>query len=183
MKKVIGIFLFILSGSLFAGDVVEKPNDWCLENECTPKIKSIVDQFKISKNAPFIIPGMYSGNCYYLSNQMNPNTRHFIGLLFDYNLENKLYMAPVLQFFGESTDMADWSLEEARAEMSKEWMHYGLITKHSTSMTAQVVDDENLPVYTYWTRQNWLTKKVYFLVSMRGFGYGVCEAHLNKNGH
>lgn len=151
MKVLLIFILSILSFSIFADDVPEIPT------------------------------GMYSGECYHQSSMLDPETTHYIGVMFDYNSanNNQLFMAPVFQFFGDANDMKDWSLEVARKEMSEAWKTSGVVTIHPTSYTAMVADDSGSPVYIYWARQNKQTKKLYFLSYMRQFSFAFCEARLN----
>jgi hypothetical protein len=182
MKKFIFLTFLMLFTKLYAYEAPETPGDWCDGVECTSNMKNIMKEFNKAKSKPFIVPGMYSGECYYLSDHLGGDVTHYIGVLFDNHPAGGLYMAPIFQFFGESNDMKDWSLAKARTEMSPDWLKHGNVTQHKTSFTASVLDDEGYPVYVYWARQNKKTNKLYFLVFMRQWANGFCEARLNQMG-
>lgn len=154
----------------------------CPPGECGARVEALYQKFEATPMAPSQVPGMYAGECYYHSESLNPETRHYVGLLIDRLTPTELYLAPVLQFFGEQNQMADWTLEQARAEMSPDWKDHGPLKFHPTSATQHVLDDQGLPAYRYWVRQNPQSGKILFMVQMVGFGVGLCEAQLNQGG-
>lgn len=180
MKKLILAFTLLFSSLTFAWDAPETLENACYEG-CTENMWRIYDEFNRLQTAPMYIPGMYSGECYHQSSSMDPETTHYIGLLLN-NDSKGPYMAPVLQFFGEGNDMADWSLETAKKEMSPDWIEAGRMTFHKTSATAHVEDAEGFPALIYWARQNPTTKNITFLAILRGFSTAFCELRPNPNG-
>lgn len=158
----------------------------CEQNSCTPAMKALYDGFLSTPAAPQYIPGMYSGVCYHQSEMLSPDTKHYIGLLIDRmkdtTSKNSYYMAPILQFFGDSNDMKDWSLLEARKQASPDWEKYGPMKIHQTSATQFVLNAEGEPTHVYWVRQNLQTKTIYFLALIRGFSVAFCQASPNANG-
>ncbi len=177
--------LFFISSSFAQGgwEAPEILENACYENSCTPQMQEIYDQFLSNPKAPEYIPGMYSGFCYHQGQVLDQNTKHYIGLLFDrFNSQNAFYMAPILQFFGEDNHMKDWTLDQARSEISPEWKNYGPMKVHPTSATQFVLDSEGYPVYVYWARQNLKTQVLYFLALSRGLSLAFCEARPNTSG-
>ena len=164
----------------YAWEAPEILENACYEG-CNEPMQKMYDSFMATPTAPKFVPGMYSGECNHLSGSLNPDTTHYIGLLLDTDSKGA-YMSPVLQFFGEGNDMADWSLEEARIEMSPDWRDAGRITWHPTSATAAVLDDQGYPALVYWARQNHATKEIYFMALLRGFSYAFCTLKPNING-
>lgn len=180
MKSLLVLILALSCTNAFSWEAPEIFTNACYEG-CTPKMEAIYDQFLNTPHAPKYIPGMYAGECYHLSGSLNPETTHYIGLLLNTDPKGA-YMAPVLQYFGEGNDMENWSLEEAKKEMSPDWIEAGRMTFHPTSVTAHVEDAEGYPVMVYWARQNPANKEIYFLAILRGFSYAFCSLKPNVNG-
>lgn len=179
MKKLFLAVAITFSASAYSWEAPEILSNLCYDG-CAPKIQSTYDDFLNTPHAPTFIPGMYSGVCNHISGLLNPETDHYIGLLL--NTDKKgAYMAPVLQYFGEGNDMADWSLEDGLLNMSPDWIEAGRITTHKTSMTAQVLNSDGYPVLVYWARQNPQTKEVLFLAFLGG-NYAACRLTPNLNG-
>ena len=184
MKNIIfAIFLAIIISVSAPAHAWEAPE--ILENACydgcnEPMLK-MYDNFLNTPTAPKFIPGMYSGECNHQSGSLNPDTTHYVGMLLDTD-DKGAFMSPVLQFFGDGNSMADWSLSEARREMSPDWRDAGRITWHPTSATAAVLDNEGYPAMVYWARQDYVTKEIYFLALLRGFSYAFCTLKPNVNG-
>ncbi len=180
IKKFVSIMMILLSYQAMGWDAPEILSNACYEG-CTPEMEKLYNDFLATPTAPKYLPGMYSGECHHLSRDLNPDQVHYIGLLLDDHPKGA-YMAPVLQFFGEGNDMADWSLQKARQEMSPDWIDAGRITTHPTSMTAHVEDEEGFPALIYWARQNQRTKEIYFLALLRQFFIGFCRLTPNVQG-
>lgn len=181
MKKLLTLTLMLLSFNTFSNNLVEIPEipENACYGGCTENIQAMYERFLKADSAPTTTPGMYSGECYYNSPILNADTTHYIGMLID-NDAPGLFMAPILQFFGDANDMKDWSLERARSEVLPEWKIFGKITVHPTSFTAHVNDEEGYPAYIYWARLDRATKRIHFITYMRQMGVGFCEATLNK---
>jgi hypothetical protein len=180
MNKLLLSLLFLLSFSAMAWDAPEVNEGACYKG-CTPAIWKMYNNFLNTPTAPKFIPGMYSGDCHHVSDSLDANTTHYLGLLIDQD-EKGITMSPVLQFFGDSNDMKDWSLETARKEMSGDWKVNEKVKMHPTSLTAHFEDDEGNPVLVYWARQNLKTKEIYFTGYLRGFSMAFCTVHPNVNG-
>ncbi len=180
--KFILLVVCIFSNLAFAAyEAPETLKDACDNKTCTPQMQAIYDSFLSQPQAPMHIPGMYSGVCYHQSQTLAPDTTHYVGVLFD-RLGEGFYMAPVFQYFGEENSMKDWSLAEARKEMSPDWKDYGPMKIHPTSATQSVLDADGYPVYIYWARQNPESKAVFLLMIARGFTTAFCEAYPNVMG-
>ncbi len=184
MKNAIrSLFLslaILLTVPAHAWDAPEILDDACYDG-CNEKMWTMYDNFMNTPTAPKFVPGMYSGECNHQSASLDPDTTHYIGMLLDTDAKGA-FMSPILQFFGDGNDMADWSLADARREMSPDWRDAGRITWHPTSATAAVLDDEGYPALVYWARQNHVTKEIYFLAWLRGFSYAFCTLKPNVNG-
>ncbi|MFN8792056.1 MAG: hypothetical protein ACK5Y2_11430 [Bdellovibrionales bacterium] len=177
--------VLVLLGSSAVAQAYEMPENLpglCPPGECGARVEALYQEFQATPTAPSRVPGMYAGDCYYHAESLNPDTRHYVGLLIDRVSPTEFYLAPILQFFGERNEMADWTLEQARAEMSPAWKEHGPLKFHATSATQYVLDGEGAPAYRYWIRQNPESGKILFMVQMVGFGVGVCEAQLNPGG-
>lgn len=175
------LLTFLAELSFAQWQAPEVPEGLCVEEVCTREMKRIYDGFQKNAINPQFIPGMYSGVCYHQSRFLNPETPHFLGVMFD-RFEKGFYMAPILQYFGEENSMAGWTLEQARKESSPVWKDYGPMKLHPTSATQVVLDEEGSPFYAYWARQNVRTKALYFLVFSRGWSFAFCEAFPNAGG-
>lgn len=173
-------FALLISFAAHAWDAPEILENACYDG-CNEKMWTMYDNFLNTPTAPKFIPGMYSGECNHQSASLDPDTTHYIGMLLDTDSKGA-FMSPVLQYFGEGNDMAEWSLEDARREMSPDWREAGRITWHPTSATATVKDNEGYPAMVYWARQNVETKEIYFLAMLRGFSYAFCTLKPNFNG-
>ncbi|QDK42474.1 hypothetical protein DOM21_13660 [Bacteriovorax stolpii] len=180
MKNALVLLALLTSFKAFSWEAPEILENACYEG-CTEKMETMYSTFLNTPTAPKFIPGMYSGECNHLSPSLDPDTTHYIGMLLNTDAKGA-YMSPVLQFFGDKNDMADWSLEDAKREMSPDWIEAGRITWHSTSATAHVEDAEGYPALVYWARQNVETKEIYFLAWLRGFSYAFCTLKPNVNG-
>jgi hypothetical protein len=180
MKTILSVSLMLLTLNAFAWEAPEIIENACYQG-CTPKMEKMYKKFLDTKQPPKFIPGMYSGECNHNSSSLDPNTTHYIGLLLDQDA-NGTYMAPVLQYFGDSNDMKDWSLDQARKEMSDEWKKTEIVKMHPTSMTAHFEDEEGNPALVYWARQDLKTKDIYFMAYLKGFSTAFCIAHPNPNG-
>lgn len=180
MKSLLLSAALIFSLNARAWDAPEILEDACYDG-CTEKMQAMYDKFLSTPHAPSIYPGMYSGECNHLSGSLNPDTTHYIGMLLNKDAKGA-YMSPVLQFFGDGNDMADWSFEDALREMSPDWIEAGRITWHPTSATAHVEDDQGYPALVYWARQDVVSKEIYFLAWLRGFSYAFCTLKPNPNG-
>ncbi len=181
MKVILFVLMFVCNLAFAAYEAPEILENACDNKSCTPQMQAIYDSFLSQPQAPMHIPGMYSGVCYHQSQSLAPDTAHYVGVLFD-RLGERFYMAPVFQYFGEENSMKDWSLTEARKEMSPDWKNYGPMKVHPTSATQAVLDEQGYPVYIYWARQNPETKTVYMLMVARGFTTAFCEAYPNVKG-
>jgi hypothetical protein len=149
---------------------------------CTPAMEKMYDTFLNTKTAPAFLPGMSSGECHHNSSSLNPETTHYIGLLFEKNKFGS-FMAPQFQYFGDSNDMKDWSLDKARKEFASEtWQTSGKITWHPSSATTQYLDADGNPALVYWARQNLQTKEIYFMAWIARWSIAFCTAKPNKNG-
>ncbi|MBC7540495.1 MAG: hypothetical protein H7281_16845 [Bacteriovorax sp.] len=180
MKNLLITGFFLVSMNTYSWDAPEIIENACYQG-CTPKMEKMYDNFQNTKSAPVFIPGMYSGECHHNSWALDPETTHYIGLLLDQDSKGT-YMGPVLQFFGDSNDMKDWSLEDGRKEISGDWKKTLKVAWHPTSLTAHVEDENGNPALVYWARQNPLTKEIYFMAFMAGFSTAFCTAHPNVNG-
>lgn len=174
-------FLVLFSMSFFSAFAWEAPE--VLENacyeECTERMEQMYDKYLSLQTPPMNVPGMYSGECFHNSLSLDPETTHYIGLLIDTH-NGKLTMSPVLQYFGEENSMKDWTLEEARKEMSGDWITKGFFKIYPTSLTSHYVDEEGYPALVYWARQDQKTRDIYFMAYMRGWSTAFCVARPNE---
>ena len=174
------IFLSLFSLNAFSWEAPEVLINACYTG-CTPKMQAMYDKFLKLKTSPKFIPGMYSGECNHNSGSLNPDTTHYLGLLLDKD-EDGIIVAPVLQFFGESNSMKDWSLDLARKEMSGDWKLQEIVKVHPTSLTAHIEDANGYPALVYWAKQDLKTKEIYFLAWMGNFSTALCIARPNVKG-
>lgn len=179
--KTFFLVLFSISFiSAKAWDAPEVIENACYDG-CTEKMEQMYEKFLHLKTPPVNVPGMYSGECFHNSPGLDPETTHYLGLLIDTH-EGKLTMSPVLQYFGEDNSMKDWSLAEARKEMSGDWITKGHFKLYPTSLTSHYLDDEGYPALVYWARQDSETREIYFMAYLRGWSTAFCIARPNKNG-
>lgn len=180
-KNLLLITLLIFSFKTNAWDAPEILESACYDG-CTEKMEKMYDDFLNTPHAPKFIPGMYSGECNHQSGYFDPETTHYIGLLLNTDEKGKAYMAPVLQFFGEGNDMADWSLADGIRNMSTDWKDTGTHVVHPTSMTSAYLDNQGYPAMVYWARQNPKTKEILFMGWLKGLSYAFCRLTPNVNG-
>jgi len=177
------VLAFILSISALQSNAYEAPE--VLENVCEfgcpAHIENLYQEFLNTIKTSFNFLGMYSGECYHYSDKLDPDTTHYIGLLLN-NDSKGPYMSPILQYFGEENDMANWSFEDALREMSPDWIEAGRITMHKTSASAQVLDSAGDPALLYWARQNTANKEIYFMAWLRNFSVAFCKLKPNPLG-
>jgi len=177
MKKIF-LLTFLLSFRAFSWEAPEVLEEACYDG-CTIEMQTMYEKYLSLTTPPSLEPAMYSGECHHQSGSLDPETTHYIGLLIDtYNGQQT--MSPVLQYFGEENDMKDWTLEDARREMSGDWKKNGQFKLYPTSLTSHYDDDEGYPVLVYWARQDQVTKDIYFMGYMRGWSTAFCVAHPNK---
>lgn len=183
MKTLLILFLLTMTmttNKLWAYEAPEVLENVC-EYGCPSHIENLYNQFLNAPEAPRYYPGMYSGECYHYSDKLDPDTTHYIGLLLNTD-EIGPYMSPILQYFGESNDMANWSFQDALNEMSPDWIEAGRMTIHKTSATAAVLDSAMDPALVYWARQNLENKEIYFIAWLRNFSVALCKLRPNPDG-
>lgn len=179
MKLFFFSTLILLSSLAIAWEAPEVIEGAC-ETGCTPKMQNMYKKYLQLKTPPRFLPGMYSGECHHNSPYLSPETTHYIGLLIDED-NGQMTMAPILQYYGDSNDMKDWSLTDARREMGGNWKN-GHFKLYPTSLTSHYDDNDGYPALTYWARQDFTTKDIYFMGHMRDWSIAFCIAHPNKHG-
>lgn len=181
MRSIVLAFLLLITTKhSMAYEAPEVLENVC-EYGCPAHIENLYQEFLNTPTAPTYFPGMYSGECYHYSDKLDPDTTHYIGLLLN-NDSKGPYMSPILQYFGEQNDMANWSFEDALREMSPDWIEAGRIKMHKTSATAQVLDSAGDPALLYWARQNISSKEIYFMAWLRNFSVAFCKLKPNPQG-
>ncbi len=180
MKFFTFLVIFTYALTSFGWDTPELPDNWCKEVKCTKKMLEINKGFLKSKASPFIIPAMYSGECYFLADDIDPNLKQFFGVMFDYDAKFHYFMAPVFQAQGDVNQMSNWNLDKARIELSDEWRIKGIITNHPTTFSTAILTDTGSPLNIFWARQNKISQKLYLMAYISGFGNGLCEANENR---
>jgi hypothetical protein len=178
MKSFLLFSICLFSFKAFSWEAPEVITNACAEG-CTQQMEEMYETYLGLKTAPENTPAMYSGECHHNSDSLDPNTTHYIGLLID-NENGKLTMSPVLQYFGEENDMKDWTLEEARKEMSPDWKTQGKFKLFPTALTSHYDDEEGNPALVYWARQDLKSKDIYFMAYLRGWSTAFCVAHPNN---
>ncbi len=163
-------FLFSLVFSFFlflaSAEVPNLPPSPCYGG-CNAEMEDILKQFETHTHPVQLSPGLYSGECRYLSVDYDPDHTHYSVVMLDRLLSGEIYFSTIFGFFFEPNPFETWSLEQARLEMSPTWKEIGKLTEIENSSRVAVLYPES-PPYIYWMRQNPVSGDIYYIAYLGG---------------
>lgn len=180
--KLLLILISLISITALGQTLGDLPSEACADG-CTEKMSSILNNFLTIGTTPNLEPAVYSGECYHLSDDYDPNHIHYAVIMISKNDLNQQrpYFATEFVFFAETNLYAEWSLPQAQEQMSTDWKNYGRdihFVKDSAQITVPYEDGR--PAYTYWFRQNPKTQSLYY-ITFAGGTYMKSFCELSRN--
>lgn len=162
--------------SIEISSIPATPPNACYKG-CTLEMKSLLTKFNAA-SAPDLSPAVYSGRCYDLASNLNPNQVQYGMAMFDHNDQNGNlpYFATMFSFYSGQDDWAKWDLKTARTQIDVGWKSFGrlIITASKTSHVAILDADGNYSMI-YWFRQNSRTGTLYQITYWGGNMESFCE--------
>ena len=171
MKKILAL-LTLFSATAFAVPVPTTPPNACYEG-CTEIQKELENEFFTEGKLPSKTPSVFSGVCHHLG-MYNPDVEHHAVVLLD-RVNNKWNFSTIFSFYEGYNFFGNWTLQDARREMSPYWSEYGDIFEADQTARVVVNDNEGKPVYVYWMRQNPKTKDLLFITYMGFANKAFCR--------
>jgi hypothetical protein len=134
---------------------MDPPADPCAGLACPPDAARIARAFRDGHALESrLLPGVASGACYHLSDDLDARTAHH-GLTYLDFRGDELYMDGKFSFFYGEDPYRDWDLAKARAELTGIFAEKHRVERHADF---EYVDmnpgNEGDTVWRYWLRQS-----------------------------
>lgn len=166
---VLSLGLGVMGFSAFAAGPLPPP-DLCAGTGCTPAMQSIFDAFRRTPMAPDarVFPAVFSGECYYLGFDTDPNVTQYGVTLLDLKEPGKPWFMSLFSFFDPSDPFKELDVVKARALLAREGGSGAPLAFNRTFAYAEFPGDSPATRIRYWIRQDPRSERV-LLVSLWAF--------------
>ncbi len=154
------IFCLFLGLKVSASGVPAMPPNACYEG-CNSYMSDLLTEFEEVGSSINLKPAVYSGICHHLG-IYNADTEHHAVVLID-QVNGRAQFSTIFAFFAGQNDFADWTVVQARNEMSNYWKDHGVLVEEQNTSRVVISDDDGNPAYIYWMRQNPQTKDLLYI--------------------
>lgn len=156
------------------------PPSLCFEG-CTERMSQVAQGYtNLGQLAP-LRPSFYSGECAHLHTGLDPEVVHHAMVLIDRRPDGSPYFATTFSYFAGEDEAKAWTLREARANMSRDWLNYGPIKVSERSSHLVIWQDRAAGevAWVYWWRRNPVTGELYYITYWGASGgQSYCQLQL-----
>lgn len=123
----------------------------------------------------YLEPQVYSGECRHLGLYAPEQTHHAVVMIDHLPDSSEFYFSTIFSYFAEENPFAEWTLSEARKNMSSYWLDHGKMLRGQLSTRVEIPYEEGGLAYIYWFRQDALTGDLYYITYMGNLQKAFCE--------
>lgn len=172
------------AASLKVTEYIPNEPDWVCVEGCNAFMQKVEADFFNMGESVDLTPAVYSGECHHAGRDFNSERTDYSVVMIDQHpKENKFYFSTIFTYFVDENEFANWDLSTSRKEMNSYWLDHGDIQQLANSKTNYnlVTYDDGNPAYTYFMRQNPVTKTLYYITLAGESQIAFCRLEKNKN--
>lgn len=145
------LLLALLTFSAHAAPIPPAPN---CGGFCSEPMRQVVEEFQAARTIDTEnLPAVFSGECFHLNRQYNPNHPHHGFTLLD-TKDGRFYMGGIFSFFAKENPYRELSVEEAREKTPRRFDdNHRLVLTEEFAYADMNPDDPTTP-WKYWLKQS-----------------------------